>query len=105
MCYSMEHWVEATNLKTAVERLSNEFSDLQFDRMMQQNRWHTEEDYIIFRNEEENFERAVCLCRKFIGGHIEIEEFCESLIQIGLKPYLENIRSYLSQELIRKYLL
>lgn len=101
--YSKEHWPEAINLKTAVRRLGCEFHDEATDRYFQQNRIHPEEDYVRFLEEQEKFERGSELCDNFTAEKITVDEFCRSLIEIGLKVYLNRLDCFLSDEIIKKY--
>lgn len=106
MSYSAETWVKAEDLDSSIHRLSNELYDLCMElvRAINCDDYCLDEDEVRrLGGDSERYSDGANLCNKYLHGIVDLEEFCEQLVQMGLKRFLYTIDEYLPKEMIEKY--
>lgn len=107
MLYSAENWTEATNLKTAVERLQSYLSALSWDILHAMNYdlsiCYDENELERCKQEQKRYNAGDELCEKFMEGALEISDFCEEMLKCDLKRFLCNLTPFLPNDIIEKY--
>lgn len=107
MHYAAQHWVQATDIKSAIERLSNALFALSNEA------YHaTNYNMDICFNEDEirkclenaaKYDVGVNMCNKYMYGMLNLDEFCQKMIEVELKNFLYDLQEYLPLETIEKF--
>lgn len=106
MQYSAQRWVKAEDIKTAIERLSCELSDLRQEAqhsLVYDTFLDAEEARRSIEEDCEAYGTGANLCDRYSRGLLSLNEFCDHMVRIKLKHFLYDIVKYLPVELIEKY--
>lgn len=105
MQYSAANWVKATDLFSAVSRMSTEFSCLTFDACLQQNYLHDLETRQHYEDLEKKYLEAEDICNLYLKNEIGLECLCYELNKIDLVRYVKQLEEYLPTYLITRFIL
>lgn len=108
MQYASQNWTEAVDIQSAVKRMSNELDCIAMDRM---NACNYDMDYYFSVEKtkmlEENYKmyrRGASICDDYLSGTLNLDEFCEKMVEIGLKSFLcSDLLDFLPYAVVVKY--
>lgn len=107
MQYSAQRWIRAEDINSAIGRLSCVLSDLSMDSLHATNYdlnfCFDVEQVERLRKDSESYSTGVKLCSKYSRGVLNLEQFCEQMVQKNLKRFLYDIDEYLPKKIIEKY--
>ena len=107
MQYSAQGWTRAEDINSAIERLSCKLSDLSMNSLHSTNYdlnyCFDAEQVERLMEESDRYNAGVNLCGKYSCGILNLEQFCEQMVQIDLKRWLYDIDEYLPKDIIEKY--
>lgn len=99
MCYAEEHWVKPTDVRTAVERLQQQFQALQFDAEHEQiygcNRFYTDQECVDLEN---RYTLGIELCVNFLQNKMCVRCLLSKLKQQKLGRFVGEIEVFLKKE-------
>ncbi|KAF5302976.1 hypothetical protein FQA39_LY10154 [Lamprigera yunnana] len=96
MLYSQEHWTKAFDVKSAVERLYEELSALEFDADHEAI-YGMERYYTVQQCEKllDKYKIGRKVCRKFLQGKTCSQCLVKRISEIGLRHFLDTINKYI----------
>lgn len=107
MHYSAEYWVKAEDLGTAIQRLACQLYDLSMDSLHAANYdmdycYDTDAQQRLMKNSEQ-YTTGANTCNKYTHGILNLEEFCQEMLQLDLRRFLYDICEYLPNDIIVKF--
>lgn len=107
MQYSAQRWTRAEDIDSAIDRLSCKLSDLSMDSLhainYDLNFCFDAEQVERLKEQSDRYNVGANLCGKYSLGILNLEEFCERMVQTDLKCFLCDIEEYLPKKIIEKY--
>ncbi|KAF5294224.1 hypothetical protein FQA39_LY13472 [Lamprigera yunnana] len=97
MLYAEQHWTKAINLKSAVERLYEKLSALEFaadhETIYGMEKYYTVEQCEQLRDK---YKIGRKVCRQLLKGKYSSQSLKDRLSKIGLQHFLDTINKYIS---------
>lgn len=109
MAYSEQYYPKATDIKSAVSRLSCTFSDLEFDAIHALNY-----DYRVFLDEEElqrvqdlseKYDEAKEVCGLYLDDDISLECLLYEFKKLNFQSFINSLAEFLPQNLKERFVL
>lgn len=107
MFYSAEHWPAAVDLKSSIERVKSELSDLRFaadhDSIYAVNIHFQEEQTNHLKELAEIYEEAVEVCDLYLQDEISLECVFYEFGKLDLKHFLSPVHKFVSEEFKQRF--
>lgn len=107
MQYSADHWPQAENLNSAVDRLLCELNALSFDCLHESNYgnecFYDEESAMEYLNKSEKYSLGANLCQKYLCNILDLDEFCTLMVLGDLKNFLVELEPHLPEDILIKF--
>lgn len=104
MCYSETSWPKAVDLRSSIERLKCKLSALRFDA--DHEAVYGMESFLSVeecKQLERKYDKGYHYCSDYLRNRLNIEEFCNKLVEIDLKEFLYDIKAFLPAEVIANF--
>lgn len=107
MFYSAEHWPVAVDLKSSIQRVQSELTDLRFaadhDSVYDLSVVFDEEQTKSLKQLAETYEEAVEVCDLYLREEISLECLFYEFIKLDLKLFLLPVQKFLPEELKQQF--
>ncbi|XP_023311895.1 uncharacterized protein LOC111692239 [Anoplophora glabripennis] len=97
---SVQEW---EHLNLSIDGLLWELNSTAWTELENANYCLEEEDKAYHMNNVDKCSLGVNLCQRYIYGILNIEEFCNAMIDAGLKGFLNKISSHLPEDILNMF--
>lgn len=105
--YSEEHWPKAIDLESAIRRLGRELDALATDALHSINYdadiWPFPEAVALQSEWYEKYNAGRNLCHEYIECELDLDTFCEKMVTLGLKRFLNQALPYITPQIRSKH--
>ena len=107
MMYSEEHWPKAIDLESAISRLGKELDALAMDALHSINYdaevWLFPEAVAYQNDCYEKYCKGSSLCCEYNACELDLDTFCEKMVTLSLKRFLNEALPYITPQIRSKH--